>query len=74
MSEPYVIEGWRVMVNTWGVNSHLRHPTTEERSILDRYFASSRSRNPDGSVEGLFGKEIRGIQCDVITYPVARRE
>lgn len=74
MDEPYLIEGWRVMVNTWGADSHLRHPTADERPILDRYFASRRSRNPDGSVEGLFGKELKGIEGDIITYPVARRE
>lgn len=68
--DSYVVERWEVFVNTWGEGSHLRPPTPEERAILDRYFASPGARNPDGSVRGLFGEEVAGIEGDVITYPV----
>jgi len=71
----YRIEGWEVMVNTWGEESQLRDPTPEECLALDRYFATPASRNADGSVRGLLGDEVDGIpDADIITYPAASQE
>lgn len=62
------------MINTWGIDSHLRHPNVQERIILDRHFASASGRNDDGTVQRLYGAEIDGIEGDVVTYPIISEE
>jgi hypothetical protein len=68
--EPLVLDRFDVFVNTWGVGSHLRSPTAEEREHITRYFNDPANHGPDGEFCRQWDCEVPEIDyADVVFYP-----